>query len=284
MDGRWSLRLAGGLLGGLLGCSGPQTRPAADAPPAATAQAKPPAPGSLFSRSKPPAPAPEAPAVAAAPTKLKPATYVSIGSLKEGIADDANRPLPEREAARYQARQSYQKAIEIDAKYVPAYVALAKSYMLTGERDRAQATFKKAQALAPKDAGIWFEEGAGLARLKEWGAAVDCLAKAAQMDPDSKQYQRYLGFTLARAGRYDDGLAALAKCMPEAEARYNLARMLWHNQQAEAAEQQVRLAVHADPTFAPAQELLAEWKQGGGDPGVRAASYQDPAPVRAGGD
>src|SRR5438067_996181 len=156
MDGRWSWRLAAGLLGGALGCSGLQHRQAADAPPA-------------------------------------------------GQVQTASGKLP-----------------------------------------------KPAPPLTPTQA-------AAASRAKEWNGAVECFSRAAQMDPDNKQAQRFLGLTLTRAGRYDEGLAALAKCMPEAEARYNLAKMLRHNQQAAAAEQQAQMALQADPQFEPAQMLLAEF-------------------------
>jgi Tfp pilus assembly protein PilF len=45
--------------------------------------------------------------------------------------------------------------------------------------------------------------------------------------------------------------------MPEAEARYTLARILAENQQVDLARQQLELAVRVDPSFAPAQEALA---------------------------
>src|SRR5262245_31772784 len=153
MDGRWSLWLAGGVLGGLLGCAGLQPRPPAETPPAATPPVLPP-PSGIAKLTRPkaatPAPAP-APQVAAGKGKLKPSTLVSVGALKEQAAEEAERPQPEREAARQQARQSYQKAIETDPKYVPGYVALAKSYALTGETELCAATFEKAKAIAPND-------------------------------------------------------------------------------------------------------------------------------------
>jgi tetratricopeptide (TPR) repeat protein len=263
----------------VLGCSGRQT-----VPPAADAVAQAPAAaGSSWQPSpKAPAPTPPPPPATTARTSLKPSTYVSLGALKEQAADDPDRPLPEREAFRYQARQSYLKAIDLDKKYTPAYVALAKSYFATDERDKAQATFKKALALAPKDGSIWFEQGAALARAKDWDAAVESMMQATRLDPENKQYQKYLGLTLARAGRYDEGYYALARCMPEAEARTIVARMLRHNQDPAAAEQQLRLALAADPTYEPARGLLA-----GGGPAaespVRTVSYEEPAGAGGGG-
>src|SRR5262249_22225589 len=81
----------------------------------------------------------------------------------------------------------------------------AKSYMLTGERERGAAMFKKAEALAPKDASIPFERGACLARAKDFDEAIESMSKAVKLEPGNRQYSKYLGLTLARAGRYDDG-------------------------------------------------------------------------------
>src|SRR5690349_13281560 len=171
MDGRWSLYLAGGLLSGLLGCSSLQNAPPMPGPAAGSSpnrpadqvtQPQPPTPPAVPSTSlskltrpktvTPPTPTP-APEIASAPrTSLKPATYVSIGSLKDQAADDPQRSEQERDAFRYQARQAYLKATQVDPKFAPAYVALAKSYFATGERDKCLAEFKKALAIAPNDA------------------------------------------------------------------------------------------------------------------------------------
>jgi tetratricopeptide (TPR) repeat protein len=272
MDGRWSLRLVGGLLGGLIGCSSLQKQPTATP----TAMTQTPPAGSVARMPTAP-PLPPAP-VAAAPTKLKPTTYVTMGTVAEQVAEDPDRPPPERDAARQQARQNYNKAIEIDPKHAPAYAALARSYALTSERDRSEAMFQKAQTLAPKDASIVFEHGQCLARAKDWDGAAKWLAQAAQMDPNNLQCQKLLGFTLARAGRYDDGLAALSRCMPEAEARYNLARMLQHNQQPVAAQQQLQMALRADPNFEPARAMLGE-PSATPDTGIRTVGFVEPVSV-----
>ena len=66
--------------------------------------------------------------------------------------------------------------------------------------------------------------------------SVASLTKAIQLDPTNKTLQTRLGLTLARAGRYQDGLNVLSKIMSEAEARFNIARMMKHNQDPAAAE------------------------------------------------
>jgi len=288
MDGRRSLFLAGGLLGGMLGCATPQTAPPAPqaAQPADQQAAKAPSQSisGIFSRSKAPQsaqPAPAAQAAAGSRTTLKPETYVSIGALKDQAADDPGRPQAERDGFRTQARQAYQKAIDLDPKNSAAYAALAASYVATDERDKALATYKKGLTVAPNDTALWYELGMTLARFKDWPAAADSLAKATKLDPANVQYQKQFGFTLARAGRYDDALAALSKCMPEAEARTNIARMQMHNQQPQAAQQQAQLALRANPTYMPAHELLASMNGPTINSTIRPVRYEEPAQVPA---
>jgi tetratricopeptide (TPR) repeat protein len=259
-------------------------------PPAPTPAAVPSTSLSKLTRPKPVMPPPPVPEIASAPrTSLKPATYVSIGSLKEQAADDPQRSEQERDAFRYQARQSYLKATQVDPKFAPAYVALAKSYFATGERDKCLAEFKKALAIAPNDASIWFEQGEVHARAKDWTGAIESMTRAVKLDPENKQYAKFLGLTLARSGRYDEGYAFLAQCMPEAEARTAVARMLEHNQQPDAAERQAKLALKADPDYAPARELVAGRgpQPAGGSAGpeaaspIRTARYDAPAQAPA---
>ena len=197
-------------------------------------------------------------------------------ALAETAANESERPQAERDGLRHQARQSYEKAIKVDPKYAPAYVALGESYMATGDRDLAQGYFKKATEIAPTDVSLWTELGAAQARCKDWPAAIASMTKATQLDPGNKSLEKNLGFTLARAGRYEEALNTLAKIMPEAEARYNVARMMQHNQQTDAADVQLQLSLKADPAFEPARALLAEHNPIA-DYGVQQAGYNQPA-------
>src|SRR5439155_3593899 len=166
-----------------------------------------------------------------------------MGVLAEQMADDTNRPASDREQFRARARQSYQRAIDTDAKYAPAYLALAASYAATNENEQALANFAKATQMAPNDAGAWAAQGNFYARLKEWDAAIESLSRAIQLEPGNKEHMKKLGFAFARSGRVDEGYAVLAKCMPEADARYNVARMLQHLEQPMACRWYLQMAL-----------------------------------------
>jgi tetratricopeptide (TPR) repeat protein len=267
MDGRLKAVLAGGLFAAV-GCSS--------------------TPKQLSDVAKAPVEMPKATQVANAPpppaepprTSLKPQTYIAMGALTEQAAQEAERPQTERDAFRQQARQSYQKALQVDPKYAPAYVALGASYLADGDREQAQAMFKKATDLAPNDAALWSELGAIQAKGKDWSAAVASFNRALTLDPGNKTLASRLGFTLARAGRYEEALNILVKVMSEAEARYNVARMMIHNNETGAANVQLQLALKSDPGYDAARQLLENGSQA-----VQQVDYRTTAlpPVQLGG-
>jgi tetratricopeptide (TPR) repeat protein len=249
MDGRLKAVLAGGLVAAV-GCSS--------------------TPKQLSDVAKAPVEMPKASQVANAPppqpaepprTTLKPQTYIAMGALTEQAAQEQERPQAERDGFRQQARQSYQKALEVDPKFAPAYVALGASYLAEGDREHAQAMFKKATDLAPKDAALWSELGAVQAKGKDWQSAIASFQRAAELEPGSKSIETRLGFTLARAGRYEEALNVLVRVMSEAEARYNVARMMIHNNETTAANVQLQLALKSDPGFEVARQLLENGTQ-----------------------
>lgn len=267
MEGRWTLGVAAGLLGGMVGCSSPQVRSPAEVAkqpdPAALKQIK-----SLQQQQA--AVAQERPNK---DHKLKPETLVKLGALKEVSADEESRPQAERDAFRYQARQSYQKAIDQSPKYSPAYIALAGSYLRTGETDKAHDTFKKAVQANPRDAALWYEQGTVMAREKNWQMALECMAQAVTLDPENKLYQKTYGLTLARNGRLDEAYAALAHSMSEAEARFNIARMCLHMQQPNECREQLEMVFRANPGHNGARELIEELN---GTGGVKPAKFEEP--------
>lgn len=188
----------------------------------------------------------------------QPATLVAYGALYERTANEPNAAPAIREQMLEQARKSYQQALKVDPKHVPAMLALARLHDSSNDHERAIATYKKALVEKPKEGGIWCDLGMCHARRKEWDQAIAALRKATELDPENRQYSNYLGFTLARAGQFDASYSAFRKTQGEALAHYNVARMLYHVQQVDLSKEHLRLAVQADPQLAPAQHMLAQ--------------------------
>lgn len=197
----------------------------------------------------------------------KATTIVSMGNLHQQDAVDPKRSPMDQEASYEKARQTYQQALQLDPKCMPALVNLARLYNKRGDQVRAVATYRKALELAPKDPGLWHELGICQARYKDWDGAITSLQKAVEMDPENRQVVNALGFGLARAGRYDEAFATFKNNEGEARAHYNLARMLNHLNRPEDCKKHLRLALQANPELADAEQLLLAVNYPTGDVG-----------------
>ncbi len=133
----------------------------------------------------------------------------------------------------------------------------------------AIAIYDRALAINTGDHAIWFERGVCQCRAKNFSVAVDDLRKACELDPTNRQYSTTLGFTLARAGRYDESFTILAHDNGEAKAHSDLARMLLHLNEPALARQQALLALDKDPTQQAAQAVLTSLADKKGDEASR---------------
>jgi tetratricopeptide (TPR) repeat protein len=199
--------------------------------------------------------------VVSEPTRQGPAnpeTYAVLANVQVESAYNEETAPASREALLDQARQGYQKALQIDPKNKTALLGLAKYYVRLGEREKAVETYKKYFAANPRDKEVAHEVALAHAQWKDWiGAAAWC-EFALKIDPESLSIRKTMAFCLARAGKWEEGFAVMCQVMPEAQARYLMARVLEHQKQPEASRTQLQLAIKADPTYAPAREFLVE--------------------------
>ena len=195
------------------------------------------------------------------PGPAKPETYAILANvqLQSAFAEDAT---PEsKETMLDQARQGYQKALTLDPKNKTALQGLAKYYVRLGEREKAVETYKRYFAIYPKDKEVAHEVAMAHAQWKDWAGAAAWCEFALKIDPENLGIRKTLAFCLARSGKWDEGFAVMCEIMPEAQARYLMARVLEHQKQPEASRLQLQLAVKADPSYVPAREFLAELDQ-----------------------
>ena len=181
------------------------------------------------------------------------------------------------------ARKGYQKALEQEPKNKAALLGMARFYARIDEKAKAVEMYKKYLTLYPTDANVAHEVAMAHARWKDWTGAVAWCEFTLKIDPENRAVKNTMGFCLARAGKWEEGFAVLCKIMPEAQARYDMARVLEHLNMGDAGRVQLQMALKADPTFAPAREFLAEMDAiPPGGPGaqnpVRQASDVQPTP------
>ncbi|MDB5306807.1 MAG: Tetratricopeptide repeat protein [Gemmataceae bacterium] len=295
MDGRrirwW---LYGGLVLSAVGCTR-NTNP--DTPgllkPGQPPGALPATGGGLFGR-KPPAPPSALPTPGMSSVEVATGTPVKKSAEKGYLADTAaafadtwagaafvEPPPPNRDELIDRARFAYQKALQKDPKNKGALIGLARLYAGMNDRERATEGYKKYLQVFPKDGTVCHEIAMTHARWKDWAGAASWCEVALRVDPENRSYRKTMGFSLARAGKWDEALASLGQIMPEAQARYHLAEVLDDMKYLDASRQQLQLALQADPNYAPAREVLAGLDQ----PAQPGASIpgRDPNPVQQAG-
>jgi tetratricopeptide (TPR) repeat protein len=236
MDCRQSLRWGLGLLTGCLGCVSQQG-------PLPPGPVNPP----VIAKKEPDLPK----------RNMKPETLVAFARYREGDGTDEKLPLPTRQRLLEEGRLAYQQAIKQDANYLPAYLGLAHLYITEEDYNRAFDTYHKAIQKRPQAPEAWYALGMCHARRKEWEPALAALKKAVELDPENREYTRTLGLCLARAGHSDESVACLTKVMNQAEAYFNVGRMLHHLHKEDEGKRYVQMALQVNPDLAVAREFLA---------------------------
>ncbi len=186
-----------------------------------------------------------------------PDTLVAIADLRLEAALDENTPSGNRESMLDQARQGYQQALQQDQKHDGSTLGLARYYARIGEREKATEMYERFMSRHPNDRDVPHEVAIAHARWKDWSAGVSWCERALKADPENITFRKTMAFCLARSGRWEEAFALFCQMMPEAQARYNMARVLGHQNHPEACKQQLELAVKADPSFGPARDFLA---------------------------
>jgi tetratricopeptide (TPR) repeat protein len=185
-------------------------------------------------------------------------TCVAYGNFVAGEANAPDKAPLEVQAQRDIARKAYQQALSINPNCVGAYCGLTALYLDMKDYPHATATYQDALKRFPKEAAVPYALGMCYARQKDWAHSLEYLKKATELDQGSVLYNNALGYALAHAGHYDESLAIFERLQPEAEAHYNLARMLWQVHQDDAARQHLQIALRKDPQLKPARAMLAE--------------------------
>ncbi len=262
MDGRrlYKLWLSGCLVVGALGCHRNSVQGPLDAMPGGqpvsgipmTTAKKP-----FWGGSSPPAAPVE---VVETPKKgpYSPETQATFADVRLESAFDEKTAPSSREGLLDAARQGYQKALQQDPKCKAAMLGLARYYARTNEREKAIEMYKKYLTANPTDKDVAHEVAKRHVVWEDWGGAVAWCDFALKIDPENLTVRKTKAFCLARAGQWEKGFEVMCQIMPEAQARYNMARVLEHLNQPEACRQQLMLALKADPNYADARDFLVE--------------------------
>lgn len=190
--------------------------------------------------------------------EFTPAGLVSIGNYRAHIARGPELSSTARDAYRDEARKSYQRALQLDPKFLNAYLGLADLYEDLEDYERCRATYREGLKALPKAHQLWYRFGMCQAKHKDWDKAIASLSSAHELEPENRSYINAVGFTMAHAGRVDESYAFFEKKMGPARAHYNLARLLGYLGQPEQAREHLLLALQAKPGMEEALQALSD--------------------------
>jgi tetratricopeptide (TPR) repeat protein len=104
---------------------------------------------------------------------------------------------------------SLQRAVELDPKFIRAWLWLAEIYKYRLQIDQAVASYRKAIAVDPQAAVSYKALGLTLMANSKTEEAVPVWQELARVAPDDAQAQSYLGSALLALKRYPEAVAAL---------------------------------------------------------------------------
>jgi Tfp pilus assembly protein PilF len=108
-----------------------------------------------------------------------------------------------------EAENAYEKALQLQPQYMPAYVNFA--YMLSGlgRELEAASLLTSGIALIPGEADLHHSLGLSKIRQQKAGEAIADLARSAQLAPNNRRYQYVYAIALQSTGQIDTAIEVL---------------------------------------------------------------------------
>jgi Tfp pilus assembly protein PilF len=209
-------------------------------------------------------------------TPIKVETEVELADTMFASAIDPTATGTDRDRRLDQARLQFTHVLERDPRNGKALLGLARIYGELGDKDRASKYLAQYFEVNPRDHKTAYDLAMQYGKKHDFSAASAGCEYALSMDPENREYRKAFGFFTALSGNVDQSLGILTqnRTMSEAEARFNIAGLLEQTNQVDAARQQLRLSLQADPLFEPAKALLNDIDQNSQNPVVPAGFQQ----------
>lgn len=194
------------------------------------------------------------------------------------------------------AAQSYEKALQVDKKYVPAMLGLAQVRFRQQRHDEAYQLFSHARKIDPNNltamlgqahyqdtrenmpeatrlyteatqrhpesAPAWNDLGLCLARQRRLAESQQTLQRAVQLEPSNVLYRNNVATVLVELHRNDEALTHLQQAHGPAAGHYNLGFLLHRRGEDQAAAEQFSMALRVDPQMHAAQQWLDKINSG----------------------
>lgn len=178
------------------------------------------------------------------------------------------------------AEEMYQRALEENPKYTPAYLGRAQIRTARDRPDQALAILTDAETKCRKSAALSNAKGVALTRLQRYDEAIAELNKAVKLAPREKSFRANLAAVQAMNGLYVEAFESYKMVVPEAEAHYLVAGVRYAAGETQSSIAELELALAEDPRHGGAKVML-ERLQGATaperfDPAVQPVGYVQP--------
>lgn len=119
----------------------------------------------------------------------------------------------ERQGRDAEALPHYERAVEINPRYVPGLLSLAGALLETEDAEEALTYYRAAIELQPGRALLHHHLGIGLHKLGRYSEAVGAYREALRLNPRYARAYYNLGVSLLRLGRNAEAAEAFAGCV-----------------------------------------------------------------------
>ncbi len=127
----------------------------------------------------------------------RPESHLNLGLIEAAIGDPQS------------AERDYRTALRLDPRFGPAYVNLADLDRSLGRDAEGEVVLREGLNAAPDDASLYHALGLLQIRKKDLSAAINSLARAAQLAPENARYSYIYALAVQRTGDLPQALAIL---------------------------------------------------------------------------
>ena len=158
------------------------------------------------------------------------------------------------------AIKSYKKTIEIDPNYAIAHYNLGVIFQKLKENQKAKDCYEKAIEINPNHTNAHNNLGVIFQELKENQKAKNCFEKAIEIDPDHANAHNSLGFIIAAQGEHQKAKSFFEKAIEinpnYSDAHYNLGFIFKGSGEYQKAKDCYEKAIEINPNYIDAHYNL----------------------------
>jgi tetratricopeptide (TPR) repeat protein len=180
----------------------------------------------------------------------------SPGSTQKDVVNYFNQGLTSYRNKKFdEAMDSFQKAIELNPKYAPAYSGLGDVARAQGKYDEAMKYYQKAIELNPKDFMLFMKLGSISGSQKKPDEAARWYQRAIDLEPKFVPAYRSLGDVFYEQKRYDEAMRSYQKAMEldpkDPQALVRIGNVLLAQRRQDEAVKYYQRAIDLNPRGVP---------------------------------